>query len=91
MVLFSMVGNIFLVAVYIFTQIFWAKATEKEMIFRDCVARKARRACRVFMCADITCVFFTTDQKEIALHKLAHDNTLTVQYCQLRFSSALLH
>jgi hypothetical protein len=52
-----------------------AEHPEKEMIFRDCVARKARRACRVFMCADITCVFFTTDQKEIALHKLAHDNT----------------
>lgn len=45
----------------------------EEIVFRDCLLRKARRACRVFMCGELTCEFSTTNQKEISLHKLAHE------------------
>lgn len=57
-----------------------ARHPDEDVIFRDCQLRKSRRACRVFMCPDITCAFNTTDQKEISLHKLAHEKA-TIYEC----------
>ena len=67
-----------------------AEHPKEEVIFRDCVLRKQRRACRVFMCSDITCAFNTTDQKEITLHKLAHENARIYECSKCQWFTATL-
>lgn len=45
----------------------------EEVIFRDCVARKLRKSSRIYMCERDNCDFYNSEQKELELHKLAHE------------------
>ncbi|XP_061181756.1 zinc finger protein 423-like [Saccostrea echinata] len=45
----------------------------EDVIFRDCVARKMRKSSRIYMCERDYCGFYNCEQKELELHKLAHE------------------
>uniref|UniRef100_K1PW60 Uncharacterized protein n=1 Tax=Magallana gigas TaxID=29159 RepID=K1PW60_MAGGI len=45
----------------------------EEVVFRDCVARKLRKSSRIYMCERDHCDFYNSEQKELELHKLAHE------------------
>lgn len=45
----------------------------EEVVFRDCVARKLRKSSRIYMCERDNCDFYNSEQKELELHKLAHE------------------
>lgn len=45
----------------------------EDVIFRDCVARKMRKSSRIYMCERDYCSFHNCEQKELELHKLAHE------------------